>query len=139
MVTSTDNEPTPSVSESIVRSNGTKQSNSIVQSDDTRNSNKVTPLPDGFRPGINDVICGKGSECFNHVGNKRYRQILNANMELYFSTASKKGKTWLISEIVSDIRQKSYPGGFVRRDLLSGKFFEVGEFGAVRLKKNYIE
>lgn len=122
------NKPIASASERIVQS-----------TNNTRISNEAVPLPDGFRPGINDIICGKGSECFNHVGNKRYRKILEDNMELYFSTASKKGKTWLISEIVSDIRQKSYPGGFVRRDLLSGKFFEVGEFGAVRLKKNYIE
>ena len=114
-------QPTASVSERIVQSNN------------ARTSIEATLLPDGFCPGINDILCGKGCECFDHIGNMRYRKILEDNLELYFSTATKKGKTLIISKIVSEIRRKNY---FVRRDLLSGRYLDVGEFAAVRIKKS---
>ena len=88
-------------------------------------------LPDGYVLGENDVYCGRGSLCFNHIGNHRFRMIISANIERYSNALTKTEKTCIIYEIVDYIRATSPNGGFVKKDLESGRYFEVGDVLAV--------
>jgi hypothetical protein len=73
------------------------------------------------------TICGRG------IGNKRFRKLVESHLERYSNTASKLGKTSIISEIVSHVRENSPNGGFVKKDSATGEFFEVDDFLAVSL------
>lgn len=78
-------------------------------------------LPEGFDPGRNDVLCGRGADCFNHIGNRRFRQVVEDNLELYASTRNKFEKSIMIHEIMNRMH-------FVRKDHSSGQFVVVSEF-----------
>jgi hypothetical protein len=88
-------------------------------------------LPLDFVLGDDDVICGRGSRCFNHIGNKRFRDIVEGKLEEYMNTTCKHEKTTIIIEIVKGIRRNSPEGGFVKKDPETGLFYEVGDFLAV--------
>ena len=116
-------------------SGDTYQSKDFTTYSSSANSRKSTPLPIGFIPSHNDILCGRGAECLNHEGNKRFRQLIDDNLELYIHTKTKSEKSIIIREIVKRIRNQSLPSGFVRKDLLTGQYFEVGEFSAVSNEK----
>ena len=88
-------------------------------------------LPAGYKLGDNDVYCGRGSLCFNHIGNRRFRMIVSANLGRYSSALTKTDKTSIIYEVVDYIRSTSPHGGFVKKDIESGRYYEVGDFLAV--------
>lgn len=88
-------------------------------------------LPVDFVLGENDVICGRGSRCFNHIGNQRFRAIVDERLEEYMKTTCKHEKTTIIIDIVKIIRKNSPNGGFVKKDTESGLYYEVGDFLAV--------
>jgi hypothetical protein len=90
-------------------------------------------LPQYFVPGENDVICGRGRKCFNHPGNKRFRGIVASYLEKYSKTNVKLEKTLIICDIVNKVRQNACgQGGFVKKDPVTGLYYEVGDFLAVR-------
>jgi hypothetical protein len=91
----------------------------------------TTLLPTSFQLGENDVFCGRGSMCFNHVGNKRFRLIVLSNLDRYAEAPTKAGKTAIIYEIVDLVRSNSPYGGFVKKDLETGRYYEIGDFLAV--------
>lgn len=95
------------------------------------NAREAKPLPLGFRPGVNDVLCGRGSECMGHMGNKRFRLLVESFIEIYAKTTTKFEKSSIIAEIVDIVRRQSPNGGFVKKDLLTGQYFEIGDFYAV--------
>ena len=90
-----------------------------------------TTLPENYVLNEHDVLCGRGSSCYNHVGNQRFRLLVAARLWEYSRAASKLEKSAIISSIVAQVRQNSGSGGFVRKDPLSGTLFEVGDFLAV--------
>ena len=49
----------------------------------------------------------------------------------YSNSQSKLEKTFIICEVVNQVRKKSPFGGFVKKDPMSGRYFEVGDFLAV--------
>lgn len=56
-----------------------------------------------------------------------------AEMLTQYSDASTKlDKTYIICEIVNRVRKNSPSGGFVKKDPMTGRYFEVGDFLAVR-------
>jgi len=85
-------------------------------------------LPVGYTLGDNDVYCGRGNLCYNHIGNRRFRTIILANLDRYTTAKTKTDKTTIIYEIVDHVRATSPNGGFVRQDRASGRFYEVGDF-----------
>jgi len=79
----------------------------------------------------NDVLCGKGKTCFNHPGNRRFRAIVDANLQRYQSVPNKLDKSAIVNEIVAIVRSGcSSWGGFVRSDLLAGRWYEIGDEAA---------
>lgn len=93
-------------------------------------SRKITYLPQSFVPGPYDILCGRGTSCFNHVGNQRFRQLINDHYDEYVRK-QKIGKSMLIDELVVKVRLESPHGGFVKRDKESGLYYEVGDHLAV--------
>jgi hypothetical protein len=86
-------------------------------------------LPEDFVLSDNDVICGRGSRCFNHAGNQRFRKMVDSFLQKYSNpNATKLDKSNTIQEVVSLIRSGSQKGGFVKLDLISGRYFEVSDF-----------
>ena len=73
-------------------------------------------LPEHFMPGKWDVICQRGKECYDHVGNRRFRMIIDSHLETYMENISRRQKTKIVTTIVKNIRAAAGSGGgFVRK------------------------
>lgn len=93
-------------------------------------------LPNEFVPGEDDVYCGRGSECFNHEGNQRFRSLVSTKLDEYSNAFSKYEKSRIIDIVINTIRQRSPNGGFVKKDYTTGRYHEVGDFIAVSVIYN---
>jgi hypothetical protein len=91
-------------------------------------AHNMKPLPDTYVLGENDVICGRGRRCFNHIGNQRFRRMVEDSLSKYAEAGAKLEKTFIICEVVNWVRKNSPNGGFVKKDPVNGRFFEVGDF-----------
>jgi hypothetical protein len=80
-----------------------------------------------FEPSDYSVICGRGKENFNHVGNRRFRILTSMSMERYSRTDNNKAtKSAIVSEIVAIVRQAG--GNFCKYK--RGEWYEVGDYYA---------
>ncbi|KAG7348969.1 hypothetical protein IV203_011566 [Nitzschia inconspicua] len=89
----------------------------------------VFVLPPSFVPGKWDVICQRGKECFEHVGNRRFRVTIESHLEKYMEVKSRQQKSRIVSSIVDGIKHSAGQegGGFVRKDLLTRQWFRVSD------------
>jgi hypothetical protein len=80
-----------------------------------------------FEPSDYSVICGRGKENFNHIGNRRFRILTSMSMERYSRTDNNKAtKSAIVSEIVAIVRQAG--GNFCKYK--TGEWYEVGDYYA---------
>jgi hypothetical protein len=91
-------------------------------------------LPDGYKIGQDDVYIGRNSVGKNSVGNQRFRLKVAENAERYCRASSRIEKTAIIYEIIDYIRTNSPNGGFIKKDLETGYYYEVGDVIAVSQK-----
>lgn len=96
----------------------------------TSRSKKAIPLPIDFQPTADDILCGRGAECLNHEGNIKFRHVIEDNLDRYIQSKTKSEKSLIIREIVQQLNNRGRPGGFIRKDLLTRRYFEVGDFAA---------
>lgn len=96
-------------------------------------AHNMKPLPENYQLGENDVICGRGRKCFQHAGNRRFRKMVEAMLPKYSDAPNKLDKTFIICDVVNRVRNNSPFGGFVKKDPVSGRYVEVGDFLAVRV------
>lgn len=94
----------------------------LVESKDTD-----CPLEPGFEPGEYDVICSRGKQYYNHVGNIRFRALIQDQVERYCRAENKVAKSRIVMSIVNEIRSASPSGGFVRFSLKQGCYVEIGD------------
>jgi hypothetical protein len=87
---------------------------------------KRSPLPDDFYPGNYCVICGRGKDCFNAVGNRRFRVIVSMFLERYSKTGTKTQKSRIVSEVVDVVRSS----GGVFCKLEKGRWWDIGDITA---------
>lgn len=74
------------------------------------------------------MIVGRGKVCYKHSGNAHLVKIVKSVINVYATQkATKKSKTELIKSIVSQVRESSPDGGFVKFDVKGGKWYEVGD------------
>ena len=86
-------------------------------------------LPKDFDPSDNDVIIGRGKRARTHGGNKRLRGLIAFMIPEYQAAGSNKDeKSYIIKEIVTQIRKSSPDGGFVKFDKVQDRWVEVGCF-----------
>ena len=88
---------------------------------------KERPLEAGFEPGPFDVICSRGKQFFNHIGNARFRSIVDNHINDYYRARSKLEKGRLFMSIVQEVRGASRGGGFVRFSAERGCYVEIGD------------
>mmetsp|Transcript_8044 Transcript_8044/g.12753 ORF Transcript_8044/g.12753 Transcript_8044/m.12753 type:complete len:419 (+) Transcript_8044:61-1317(+) len=86
-------------------------------------------LPASFVPGKWDVICQRGKECFEHVGNRRFRMAIDNHLDSYMKVKSRQQKSKIVTSIVEGIKKSAgcNGGGFIRKDLLTRRWFRVSD------------
>ena len=70
-----------------------------------------------------DILFGRGSDCWNHYGNKQFRFIVSKYQGKYHSMECRSEKVKLVAEIVKEI--KSSGSRFLRRNTKSKVWEEV--------------
>eukprot|EP00567_Pseudictyota_dubia_P017088 CAMPEP_0197436018 /NCGR_PEP_ID=MMETSP1175-20131217/3499_1 /TAXON_ID=1003142 /ORGANISM="Triceratium dubium, Strain CCMP147" /LENGTH=185 /DNA_ID=CAMNT_0042965191 /DNA_START=105 /DNA_END=662 /DNA_ORIENTATION=- len=76
-------------------------------------------------PEKNDVLCGRGGATNNHIGNRRYREIVSDHQTEYLH-AKKRDKQSIARRIVGIVRSRG--GRFLKKtDDGTGRWFDVGE------------
>jgi len=75
----------------------------------------------------NDVLCGRGGGTNVHPGNRRFRDLINANRRAYLK-ARKNDKPAISRSIVRTVREMN--GRFLKKDEKLGLWFEIGDDGA---------
>jgi predicted esterase YcpF (UPF0227 family) len=73
---------------------------------------------------VNDVLCGRGGGTNVHPGNRRFRDLVNANRRAYLK-AKKNVKPTISRSIVRAIRQMN--GRFLKKDEKKDLWFEIGD------------
>jgi hypothetical protein len=69
------------------------------------------------------VLCRRGKDSVNHIGNRRFRTLASMYVEKYSKADSKAAKSVIVSEIITAIREAG--GNFCKYK--KGAWFEVGE------------
>jgi hypothetical protein len=87
-------------------------------------------MQDIDHPGMNDVMCGRGGGTNNHIGNIRFRQLVNGH-KLRYLAATKSEKPMVSREVVTIWRSLNPPGRFLKQkpsaDGKSGLWSDVGD------------
>lgn len=119
--------PSSDSSSSSVSSSGSSTGPvTVLKKKKSRSPSKVkTPLPLDFVPSAYTVLCGRNRECFESVGNQRFRVMCNAYMQDYLGATGKLEKSRIVTKIMRTIRQYSPVGGFVSYE--NGRYFEVSQ------------
>lgn len=80
-------------------------------------------MPADFVPNNYCVLCGRGKEYFNAVGNRRFRVIASNFLERYSQANSKSKKSQIVSNVIDTVRSSG--GAFLRME--NGIWWEVGD------------
>lgn len=123
--------PSPHNNSSNMQHRSSAGSASITSSKSGGNDNSnddqasTSFLPKGFAPGENDIVIGRSMKYFNHSGNRALRSMVASRLEEY-SEADKSEKSFIISEVMEQIKANSNTGaGFLKLDPASGLWYEV--------------
>ncbi|CAB9515354.1 Nitrilase family, member 2 [Seminavis robusta] len=84
-------------------------------------------LPEDFAPSRFEVVVGRGKKCTDHLGNQRLRSIVRTRIQEYATANDKTHKTYIISQIFHEIRNRSACGGFVKKDADTGRWYRVAD------------
>jgi hypothetical protein len=84
------------------------------------------PLPIDFTPTSYCVMCGKGRDCFNAIGNRRFRVVIEMNLERYSLATRKSAKSEVVSAVVEMIH--SAGGRFIKNE--HGRWIEISDAAA---------
>jgi len=88
----------------------------------------VPPSKEGIKfYSRNDVLCGRGGGTNVHPGNRKFRDLINANRRAYLK-ARKNDKPAISRSIVRTIRENS--GRFLKKEEKLGLWFEIGDDSA---------
>lgn len=81
-------------------------------------------------PGVNDVMCGRGGGTNNHIGNIRFRQLVNGH-KLRYLAATKSEKPMVSREVVTIWRGLQPPGRFLMQEKgqsgNTGRWYDIGD------------
>jgi hypothetical protein len=80
-----------------------------------------------FQPGPYDVICQRGQTPYKHIGNRRFRIMIENHVAGYANAPTKGDKSLLVISIVDTIRQLSPNGGFVKFCKKQNRYVEIGD------------
>jgi len=90
----------------------------------------IGPIAD---PNENDVLCGRGGRINSHVGNRKFREIIQYRKKEYLAPTTKKlEKAHIAAAIVNDIRSMQPAGRFLKEDGKSGMWYDIGDAKAIK-------
>jgi hypothetical protein len=81
-----------------------------------------TALSDGYTPHNYDVICGRGREVLESVGNRRFRLTSSVFIEKYAIAKSKTDKSLIVAQILDIIHDAG--GRFIKHE--EGRWWDIG-------------
>lgn len=84
---------------------------------------RIASVLDGFAPGKYDVLCNRSRRAFQHVGNRRFRIIVENHAAAFANLRMKAERSLMIQSILSIIENAH--GKFVEKNE-EGKWGEVG-------------
>eukprot|EP00934_Nitzschia_sp_Nitz4_P002517 Nitzschia sp. Nitz4//scaffold4_size323378//57938//58859//NITZ4_000627-RA/size323378-snap-gene-0.403-mRNA-1//1//CDS//3329553300//2507//frame0 len=79
-------------------------------------SENSIPLPDNYKLTKYDVINGRGRKSYNHIGNRRFRQMAALNLKRYYEAEVKADKSMVVAGLVQAMREACPSGGFLKID-----------------------
>ena len=59
------------------------------------------------------------------VGNARFRDLVGSLLDEYSTATSKLEKSAIVQRVLVEVRSKSPNGGFIKKDPLTGQWYEV--------------
>ena len=87
-------------------------------------------VTDGIKkPGVHDVIMGRGGGTNHNPGNIKYRRIVEDTKHSY-KTAARPEKPLIATKVVSDWRALNPPGRFIKLDKKTGLYNDIGDAAA---------
>jgi hypothetical protein len=87
-----------------------------------------------------DVSCGRGHLCYNHIGNQRFRWLIEQNLTRYSKANSKYTKSLIIEEVIAMIQNQCNQKdglGFVKKDETTGQYYKVSHYLALKKHHNH--
>ena len=95
-------------------------------------NSKGTPekrfFPKDYQPCSTDIVCGRGSECFNHDGNQAFRKVISEILSKYAATNSRHKKSMIVVDIINNIRsQGKRQCRFIRFSKEEKRWYEISE------------
>jgi hypothetical protein len=96
------------------------------EEDSLRSPGHVYPC--AREPKTFDVLCGRGRDCYEHVGNKEFRDMIDSNVRVYAETETKQERGTIVTGIVRRIRKNG--GSFLRFDNEQQIWIELPEYEA---------
>ena len=84
--------------------------------------------PSSREPTEDDVLCGRGRDCYKHLGNQVFRSVIDANLKLYMETGTKHERGTVVTSIVDRIRKAG--SSFLRFDAEHQTWIELPEYEA---------
>ena len=87
-------------------------------------------VTDGIKkPGVHDVIMGRGGGTNHNPGNIKYRRIVE-DMKLSYKSAARPDKPRIAMKVVADWRALNPPGRFIQLDKKTGLYNDIGDAAA---------
>lgn len=88
-------------------------------------ASRKTMNNDDIIPDKMDILCGRDKVSYSHVGNKRFRVIVEMNYQKYQQCSTREAKTRITDEIIQGIRECG--GRFLRKNEYTGMYEDVGD------------
>jgi len=100
----------------------------VVTEDSTKVADSTMPWPlQGIEePHENDVICGRGGGTNNHLGNKRYRDLVKENYPSY-AMAARADKGLIVAAMVHSWRTTQDPPGRFLKKIVDNLWEDIGD------------
>lgn len=76
-----------------------------------------------------DVLLGRGAACWNHIGNRWFRQVVGTHLHDYEACRSRMDKMIIVANIVKQIIDGN--GRFLKKDPIAETWFTVGRKAAI--------
>ena len=77
-------------------------------------------------PTSNDVLLGRGAAINNHTGNINFREIVKDKQGRYVTSITNIQKQIIAMEILQHIESLNPPGRFIKQDIKTGLWHDVG-------------
>jgi len=79
-----------------------------------------------LEPHPHDVLCGRGGGINHHLGNEKFRQLVQS-FKVKYLQCNNAGKTQLSEDVVRAVRAQNPPGRFLQRNEVAGEWSDIGD------------